>query len=59
MWLVDVLQTAGSEYHNYKGFCSIVLLVDADYKFLWADIGGKDMASDAQIFNVSELAECI
>jgi hypothetical protein len=49
----------GSQYFNYKGFHSIVLmaLVDADYKFIWADIGGTGSASDAQIYNNSELKE--
>ncbi|XP_014673140.1 PREDICTED: uncharacterized protein LOC106813509 [Priapulus caudatus] len=34
-------------------------LVDADYKFIWADIGGMGSASDAQIYNASELNKCI
>ena len=34
-------------------------LVDADYKFTWADIGGMGSASDAHIYNVSELKECV
>ena len=34
-------------------------LVDADYKFIWADIGGMGSASDAQIYNASELKECV
>ncbi|XP_014670120.1 PREDICTED: uncharacterized protein LOC106811101 [Priapulus caudatus] len=48
---------SGSLYHNYKRFFSIVLmgLVDADYKFLWIDVGGHGHMSDAQIFNDSEL----
>ena len=52
---------SGSEYFNYKKFYSIVLmaLVDADYKFLWVDVGGTGRMSDAQIFNASELKECI
>uniref|UniRef100_UPI00358F4AD4 putative nuclease HARBI1 n=1 Tax=Myxine glutinosa TaxID=7769 RepID=UPI00358F4AD4 len=52
---------SGSLYHNYKGFFSIVLmaLVDADYKFLWVDVGGMGHMSDAQIYNASELKECI
>lgn len=31
---------SGSTYHNYKGFYTIVLmvLVDADYKFLWIQV---------------------
>ena len=52
---------SGSIYHNYKGFYSIVLmgLVDADYKFLWIDVGGHGHMSDAQIYNESELKECL
>lgn len=52
---------SGSLYFNYKGFFSIVLmgLVDADYKFLWIDVGGYGHMSDAQIFNASELKECL
>ena len=51
----------GTMYHNYKGFCSIVLmaLVDADYKFMWIDVGGFGSQSDAQIYNQSELKECL
>ena len=32
---------SGSLYHYYKGFFSIVLmaLVDANYKFIWCDLG--------------------
>ena len=32
---------SGSTNHNYEGFFSIVLmaLVDADYKFIWVDVG--------------------
>ena len=35
--------SSGSTYYNYKGFYSAVMmaLVDADYKFIWADVGGK------------------
>lgn len=51
----------GTLYHNYKGFFSVVLLalVDANYKFLWADVGGLGSMSDCQIFNESELKQCL
>ena len=48
---------SGSEYVNYKGYFSLVLLalVDADYKFLWVNAGASGSSSDAQIFNCSKL----
>lgn len=44
---------SGTLYYNYKRFFSIILLalVDANYKFLWADVGTQGSSSDAQIFN--------
>jgi hypothetical protein len=41
----------GTLYYNYKGFFSIVLLalVDADYKFLWAEVGANGASSDWSI----------
>ena len=52
---------SGSLYHSYKGYFSIVLLalVDANYKFIWCDLGGLGFMSDCQIFNDSELKECM
>ena len=46
-----------NEYFNYKGYFSQVLLalVDADYKFLWVNVGASGSLSDAQIFNRSKL----
>ena len=54
-------RNGGSLFYNYKGFHSIVMmaLVDSDYKFIWVDIGSYGSASDAQIFNHSELYEMI
>ena len=52
---------SGSEYFNYKGYFSLVLLalVDADYKFLWVNVGASRSSSDAQIFNRSKLKKRI
>jgi hypothetical protein len=52
---------SGSLYHNYKGFFSIILLglVDAEYKFLWVDVGTPGSNSDAGIFNGSTLKEAV
>jgi hypothetical protein len=54
-------KNSGSLYFNYKGFFSIVMLavVDSDYKFIWVDIGSRGASSDAQIYNNSELKECM
>ena len=48
---------SGSEYFNYKGYFSLVLLalVDADYKFLWVNAGASGSSSDAKILNCSKL----
>ena len=48
---------SGSEFCNYKGFCSIVLLgmVDEDYIFLWASVGGNSTVADAGIFSECSL----
>ena len=48
---------SGSEYFNYKIYFSLVLLalVDADYKFLWVNVGASGSSSDAQILNRSKL----
>ena len=34
-------------------------LVDADYQFIWANVGSAGSASDAQIYNNSELKELV
>lgn len=51
----------GSWYYNYKGFHSIILLAlaDADYKFLWVDVGAEGRAGDAGVYNESELKQAI
>ena len=48
---------SSSEYFNYKGYFSFVLLalVDADYKFLWVNAGTSGSSSVAQIFNCIKL----
>ena len=47
----------GSLYFNYKKFYSIVLLglVDADYKFMYLDVGAVGSESDAGIFSQTRL----
>ena len=48
---------SGSRFYNYKGFYSIVLLalVDAEYKFMWVDVGANGSCSDAGIFRETQL----
>lgn len=54
-------KNSGSVYYNYKGFFSIPLLalVDAGYKFLWAELGGFGSMSDAQIFLETDLRDAL
>ncbi len=48
---------SGSEYYNYKGFYSIILIgvVSSDYNFIWEDVSGKGSLSDVHIYNNGEL----
>ena len=48
---------SGSLFYNYKNFFSIILfaLVDADYKFLYVDVGAEGRASDSTLWKNSDL----
>lgn len=48
---------SGSTYHNYKSRFSVVLMavVDADYKFIYANVGVQGRVSDGGIFGQSDL----
>ena len=43
---------SSSLYHNYKGFFSLnmLALMDADYAFIWADLGHYGSNSNSQLF---------
>ena len=52
---------SGSEFFNYKHFFSILLLalVDANYKFIYVDVGAAGRAGDAGVFNNSLLKSAL
>ena len=49
----------GSDSYNSKGFFALMLLalVDAEYRFLWVNVGSIGYSSNAQIFNRNNLME--
>lgn len=52
---------SGSKYFNYKGFFSIVLLVvvDTNYNFLYANVGCQGRISDGGVFNNTSFNNCL
>ncbi len=58
---VQAFPNSGSEYHNYKGSFSLVLLgvCDAELKYLFIDIGQPGSRSDAGIWADSRLNELL
>ena len=52
---------AGTHYFNYKKYFSIILMavVDAEYKFLYIDVGAIGSESDGGVFAKSELAKLL
>lgn len=50
-----------SSYFNYKKFFSCVLMAwtDADYKFVYIDIGSYGTSSDSEIFKHCNVRICI
>ena len=52
---------SGSMYYNYKNFHSIVLFacVDADYKFIYVDVGAEGRTSDSTLWKYSSFNQDI
>lgn len=52
---------SGTEFYNYKGYCSIVLfaVVDGSYNFTYANVGCQGRISDAGIFHDTMFKECL
>ncbi len=51
----------GSLYYSYKKYHSIILMaiVDADYRFIYVDVGAKGSAGDPGLFNSSRLGSAL
>lgn len=50
-------ENTGSEFFNYKHYFSVLLLAvcDANYRFIYVDVGASGRAGDAGVFNDSSL----
>ena len=56
---VQCPQLSGSKFHNYKGGFSTILLAvaDADYCFVYVDVGTHGSAHDGTVFSQSTLGQ--
>ena len=61
MFQCQAFDNSGTNNRNYKGQFSIVLfaLVDANYRFLYVDIGKPGSANDAKIWQDSTLKKAL
>ena len=52
---------SGSEFFNYKHFFSILFLAltDANYKFIYINVGASGRAGDAGVYNNSTLMKAV
>lgn len=52
---------SGAHYRNYKGTFSIILMAicDADYRFLYVDVGANGAAGDASVWRRSEFQQAV
>ena len=52
---------SGPYFYNYKGFFTIVLMAvaDADYKFLFVDIGANGSCADSGIFKLTNIYKAV
>ncbi|XP_045134474.1 uncharacterized protein LOC123518032 isoform X2 [Portunus trituberculatus] len=59
--LISKPPSSGSEFYDYKGHFSVILmaLVDADYKFHYVDVGACGRASDGGVWDNCTLKEAV
>lgn len=59
--LLEKPANSGSEFYDYKGHFSIILLavVDADYKFIFVDIAGPGRASDGGVWDMCSMKKAL